>query len=121
MDTLAGIKTSGTDEDGDPIVYIFASCEKAERDVYPYLTDEQIQMCRMNVENFYKNPNLQAAWHDFILHPVCLRVEWNSKKMVPVSIEMIGCGQGVMGPYHFEPIGSLNDWEWIDNLYRTEG
>ena len=118
MNTLIGIRTGRSDENGDPIVYIFASCEKAERDVYPFLTEEQIQICRSNVEAFYKNSNLQAAWHDFILHPVCLRVEWNSKKMVPVSIEMIGCGQGVMGQYDFVPIGSLEDWEWIEELFQ---
>lgn len=118
MNTIAGIRTDRTDEKGDPIVYIFASCEKAERAVYPFLTERQVQICRSNVDNFYKTPNLQAAWHDFILHPVCLRLIKNSRKMEPVSIESLGCGQGVMGRYHFEPIGSLDNWEWIEELFK---
>lgn len=73
-------------------------------------------MCRKNVEDFYKNPNIQAAWHDLILHPVCLKLMNGLEEVVPVSIESIGCGQGAMGRYKFAPIGAINDKESLEYL-----
>lgn len=120
MSTIIGVRTSKHDEDGNPIVYLFSSCENAERKVYPYLSEEQIGICRQNVDDFYKNPNLQAAWHDFILHPICLRVKMGSNEVEPVSISAIGCGQGALGQCHFSPVGSLKMREWIDELFNED-
>lgn len=115
MNTLVGIKTSKY-KDGNPIIYIFASCQYAERAVYPFLDEEKIGICRKNVDAFYKNPNIQAAWHDFILHPVCLKVTKEMSDVIPVVIESIGCGQGAMGRYKFAPIVSIDDKENIEYL-----
>lgn len=113
MNTLIGIRKNKF----DPYAYIFSSCQNAERAVYPFLSEEQVKICRKNVDDFYRNPNLQAAWHDFILHPVCLRVTKDLKEVVPVSIESIGCGQGTLGRYKFEPVGAIYDKESIDFLF----
>lgn len=113
MDTLIGVRKNKF----DPYAYIFSSCQNAERAVYPFLSGEQVEICRKNVDAFYGNPNLQAAWHDFILHPVCLKVTKDLKEVVPVSIESIGCGQGALGQYKFEPVGAINDKESIDFLF----
>lgn len=98
-------------------MYIFASCQYAERAVYPFLGEEKVEACRRNVEEFYKNPNIQAAWHDFILHPVCLKAIKGLDKVIPVAIESIGCGQGAMGRYKFAPIGAINDKESLEYLF----
>ena len=116
INTLIAVKP-GKYEDGNSSVYIFASCQYAERAVYPFLSEEKIEICRKNVDDFYKNPNLQAAWHDFILHPVCLKVTKGSEEFVPVAIESIGCGQGVMGQYSFQPVGAINDKASIEFLF----
>ena len=112
MNTLIGVRKKF-----DPYAYIFCSCQNAERAVYPVLSEEQVEICRKNVDDFYQNPNLQAAWHDFILHPVCLKVTRDLKEVVPVSIESIGCGQGALGRYRFEPVGAINDKESIGFLF----
>ena len=112
MNTLIGVRKKC-----DPYAYIFCSCQNAEQAVYPFLSEEQVEICRKNVDDFYQNPNLQAAWHDFILHPVCLKVTRDLKEVVPVSIESIGCGQGVLGQYRFEPVGAISDKESIDFLF----
>lgn len=119
MNTLLGIRTNKY-EDGNPVVYIFASCQCAERWVYPFLSEEMISICRSNVDAFYNNPNLQAAWHGFILHPVCLKVTNGSKEIVPMAIESIGCGQGALGKYRFSPIGSLEDRFAIEELFLND-
>ena len=36
------------------------------------------------------------GWHDFVLHPVCLKVTRDLKEVIPVTIESIGCGQGAL-------------------------
>ena len=113
MNTLIGIRKNKF----DPYAYIFSSCQNAERAVYPFLSEEQVEICRKNVDDFYRNPNLQAAWHNFILHPICMRVTRDLKEIVPVSIESIGCGQGVLGKYRFEPVGAINDKESIEFLF----
>ena len=113
MNTLIGVRKNKF----DPYAYIFSSCQNAERAVYPFLSEEQVEICRKNVDDFYQNPNLQAAWHDFILHPVCLKVTEDLKEIVPVSIESIGCGQGVLGQYRFQPVGIINDKESIEFLF----
>ena len=38
------------------------------------------------------------------------------KEVVPVSIESIGCGQGILRQYRFEPVGAINDKESIEFL-----
>ena len=116
INTLIGIRTERY-EDGEPVVYIFSSCENAERKVYPFLSEDKVEMCRKNVEDFYSKPNIQAAWHDFILHPVFLRVEEGAEEFTPVAIESIGCGQGAMERYEFRTIGSLKDREWIEEFF----
>lgn len=116
MSTLIGVRKNKF----DPYAYFFSSCQNAERAVYPFLPEEQVEICRKNVDDFYKNPNLQAAWHDFVLHPVCLKVTKDLKEVVPVSIESIGCGQGVLGQYKFEPVSVINDKESIGFLFRKE-
>ena len=116
MNTLIGIRTDNY-EDGCPAVYVFSSCQNAERAVYPFLSEEKVEMCRKNVDAFYGNPNIQAAWHNFILHPICLKIKKDSDEVVPVSIEDIGCGQGVLGRYKFSPIGRLTDKESIEFLF----
>lgn len=113
MNTLIGVRKSKF----DPYAYIFSSCQNAERAVYPFLSEEQVGICRKNVDDFYRNPNLQAAWHDFVLHPVCLKVTRDLKEVVPVTIESIGCGQGALGQYRFEPVGAINDKESIEFLF----
>ena len=37
--------------------------------------------------------------------------------IVPVWIESIGCGQGVLGRYRFESVGAINDKESIELLF----
>lgn len=113
MNTLIGVRKSKF----DPYAYVFSSCQNAERAVYPLLSKESVEICRKNVDDFYSKPNLQAAWHDFILHPVCLKVTRDLKEVVLVSIESIGCGQGALGQYHFRTIGSLEDEEQIKELF----
>lgn len=119
MNTLIGVRTSRY-EDGNLIVYIFSSCQNAERAVYPFLSEEKVEICRKNVEDFYKNPNIQAAWHDFILHPVCLKITRESGIFTPVAIESIGYGQGALGQYRFAAIGSLEDKERIEELFMDD-
>lgn len=119
INTLLGIKRSRY-EDGTPVVYIFSSCEKAEKDVYPFLSKEKVNMCRENVEAFYRNPNIQASWHDFILHPVCLKVKKGTENFEPVSIESIGCGQGVLRPFRFRAFGSLAQKELIEEMFQKD-
>lgn len=119
INTLIVVKTSRY-EDDEPIVYVFSSCENAERNVYPFLPGEIVEECRKNVDAFYKNPNLQAAWHDFIIHPVCLRVKKGSDEGIPVAIDSIGCGQGALGHYEFTPLGSLQDLSWIWESYDRD-
>lgn len=119
MSTMMGIRTN-REENGKPIAYIFASCQTAEQAVYPFLKPEQIEECRRNVDAFYANVNLQAAWQDFILHPVCLKVVKGSKKFTPVAIESIGCGQDVLGRYEFAPIGELSCRWQINELFREK-
>lgn len=86
----------------DNSVYVFATPQAAEKSVYPYLTVAQVKKCRRYVDEFYANPNLQAAWPDFILHSVCLKIEKGKYK--PISIASIGCGESVLGRYIFEPV-----------------
>ena len=117
--TLIGVRTSRYEEES-PVVYIFSSCQAAERAVYPFLEKEKVEMCRKNVEDFHANPNIQAAWHDFILHPICLRVRKGTYEIVPVPIEEIGCGQGVFGKYKFSPIGRLDDKESLEYLFEED-
>lgn len=117
--TLIGVRTSRYEEES-PVVYIFSSCQTAERAVYPFLEKEKVEMCRKNVEDFYANPNIQAAQHDFILHPICLRVRKETYEIVPVPIEEIGCGQGVFGKYKFSPIGRLDDKESLEYLFEED-
>ncbi len=50
----------------------FTSCEKAEKDIYPSLSPEDVSACRKNVDEFYSDRGLQIVWQDVILHPVCL-------------------------------------------------
>ncbi len=116
MNTLIGVRTNRYEE-GTPVVYIFSSCENAARAVYPFLDEEKVEICRRNVDEFYKNPNIQAAWHDFILHPVCLKITKGLEKVVPVAVESIGCGQGALGQYRFHPVGAINDKESIEFLF----
>lgn len=99
---------------------IFASCQRAERAVYPFLSAEKVEECRKNVEAFYKNPNIQAAWHDFILHPVCLKVTTDLEDVIPVTIESIGCGQSAMGEYEYTPIGAIDDKESLGFLLSKD-
>lgn len=117
--TLIGVRTSKYEE-GSPVVYIFSSCQAAERDVYPFLEKEKVEMCRKNVDAFYENPNIQAAWHNFILHPICLKIKKDSEEIVPISIEDIGCGQGVLGRYKFSPIGRITDKDSIEILFMDD-
>ena len=116
INTILGIRTSKY-EDGYPVVYLFASCEFAERYIYQLLDKQKVKKCRKNVDDFYKNPNLQAAWHDFIIHPVCFKVIKDSYEIVPVAIESIGCGQNVMGRYSFIPVGDLRENEMLEQLF----
>lgn len=48
---------------------------------------------------------------------MCLKVTRNLKEVVPVFIESIGCGQGTLGQYRFEPVGAINDKESIEFLF----
>lgn len=116
MNTLIGVRKSKF----DPYVYIFSSCQNAERAVYPFLSEEQVEICRKNVDDFYRNPNLQAAWHDFILHPVCVKMEKGTGKFIPVAIDSIGCGQSAMGKYKASPIGAINDEESLKYLFMEK-
>lgn len=57
------------------------------------------------------------GWHDFVLHPVCLKVTRDLKEVIPVTIESIGYGQGALRQYRFEPVGAINDKESIEFLF----
>ena len=117
MSVLIGVRTSRY-ENGKRIAYIFSNCERAEELVYPFLSEEQVQICRENVDKFYANPNVQAAWHDFILHPVSLKVIEDSEELVPISIDSIGDGQGAMCEYQLFSIGSFKDREGRERLFK---
>lgn len=117
MSSPIGVLTS-KHVNGKRIAYIFANCERADETVYPFLSDEQVQICRENVDKFYANPNVQAAWHDFILHPVCLKVVEGSDELVPVAIESIGDGQGSLGDYQLIPVDLSRDKMGLDRLFE---
>lgn len=59
MNTLIGVRTNRYEDDA-PVMYIFSSCENAERAIYPFLDAEKIAACQRNVEAFYKNPNIKV-------------------------------------------------------------
>ena len=69
---------------------LFASCQKAEQLVYPYLNENQRQQCRDNVDAFYNDKNLQASWTPLILHPVCLKFTKDMDDFQPMAIADIG-------------------------------
>ena len=117
MSSILGIRTFQY-EDGEPVVYLFSSCQNAEENVYPYLSEEISEQCRKNVDDFYANPNLQAAWNDFILHPVCLKVSKDKKTFTPTAISSIGCGQKALGEYKMLALCSIEDEMSLDLLYE---
>ena len=118
INTMFAVKPNRMD-DSSYIGYIFTSCEHAENVIYPYLSPELVDKCRENVNAFYSSPNLQAAWHNFILHPVCLLVDKNLKEFIPVSIESIGCGEKILGEYTFNTVYSLEDKEGLKFAFKT--
>ena len=106
-------------EDGKEILYIFSTCQHAEHGVYPFLSEEQVQQCRTNVDKFYANPNVQAAWNNWILYPICLKVAKECKTFVPIALEDIGDGEQILGNTHFTPV-YLGEWESVERLFKEE-
>lgn len=115
MGTLLGVFPQQGDRE---TAYLFSTCQNAEKAVYPYLTKKAAEECRQNVDRFYENPGLQAAWSSFVLHPVCLRITKGSRNFVPIFIGDLGDGESVLGAYRFEPVASLENPHSIAELFE---
>ena len=76
--------------------YLFATCQAAEKEIYPQLKPKQRQLCRENVDRFYACPQLQAGWSSLILYPVCFKLDRKKKKIEPIFIGEIGTSEGVL-------------------------
>jgi|GEM_PF-369686 len=78
------------DEPGNGIgALILATPQTAEEHIYPYLTEEQVRLCRENVDDFYGDPNLQADWSDWVLYGVSLVYRLEDRSFRPVSFRKI--------------------------------
>jgi len=112
---------SATDyEDGKRIIYLFSTCQHAERAVYPFLSEEQVYQCRDNVDKFYANPNIQAAWNNLILYPVCIKITEENQEFIPIAINDIGDGEQVLGNVMFGSVFSLENKAQIAELFANE-
>jgi len=50
--------------------YVFITPSRADDLIYPYLSEDDIELCQKHVDRFYGDPNIQAGWPSLILYPV---------------------------------------------------
>lgn len=119
--SMSGILAFGPwkkDSKGRPKALLFSTCQNAENRVYPYLGRSKINQCRKNVEEFYDDPNLQAAWNDLILYPVCFYVTKGLKTITPISIPEIGKGQSVLEGISYHGLSQISEFEEYPYIFN---
>jgi len=102
---------------------LFASCQTAEKAIYPYLSEEQVAQCRRNVDAFYKDKNLQASWSPVILFPVCLKFTKKMDDFEPMYIGDIGDSFLQLGTLEMHPcreLSALKDDEYLREVLYND-
>ena len=87
METMLCWPLDGPDD--STCVLILATPQTAEEGIYPFLTEDQIRLCRENVDEFYGDPNLQADWSEWILYGVSIVYRLEDHSFRPVSFREI--------------------------------
>ena len=85
MDTPIGVGPIQKTKRENPCIFVFFTPQLAEKHLYQKLKDEDVEVLRSNVDDFYNDIGLQIAWNQFILRPICLKITKNGK-VSPVSI-----------------------------------
>jgi len=75
-----------SDEEGGKYRLVFTTPQTADRQIYPFLDEEQEAVAREYVEAFYADPMEQLRWPFLILHPVAVKVT-ESGKMIPMKMQ----------------------------------
>ena len=119
MQAIIGVRCPASADEKN-VLLLFASCQDAERTVYPYLAPAAVEECRRNVDRFYADANLQAAWNTYILHPVCLKKTQDVPGYTPLFIGDIGDGESVFRYCSVTPISSLEDSQELDDPLASE-
>ena len=119
MQAIIGVHCPASADEKN-VLLLFASCQDAERTVYPYLPPSAVEECRRNVDRFYADANLQAAWNTYILHPVCLKKTQDVPGYTPLFIGDIGDGESVFSYCSVTPISSLEDSQELNDLLGSD-
>ena len=99
---------------GEEYILTFTTPQTADRSIYPFLTDEQIEGAREGVELFYADPQTQMKYQDVILYPVTFMVtkagEAHPLHLTKNELDFVDFRQPKI--LSFEIIGDEKEWEW---------
>ena len=103
--------------------YAFSSIQDCDKNVNPYIDEEDIKISKQYVDEFYNDVNLQAGWTGIILHPVCFKitVEGNTVTKKPWRIKDIASNYSfIESANEHPPHGNLDDESILMNIKRLE-
>lgn len=73
-------------EGDEPYFLVSSSVAAAEGKLFPFISEALAEECLANVEKFFASPAAQQKWYDYLLRPICLKVNADCSKAVPVLL-----------------------------------